>query len=850
MGLKRTILRFSEAFAEQHQSAINEDFKNNLKKIIGEFDIELYPPMADLARSYQRRIESLYKAFLLIMEVIPMRADMDRKGIMACRQYAHQSVSFKDCIEIEDYQKKLVNYTADLINTIIANYLWPAHRSLNRHQTAVALLNTADLYVIMQEGRANLATLLQIDAEEDVASSSTAKQSHWLLLHDRQHFPFCELTMEEFVRIKAMETPFITPSWFRELTPHLQSYFYKAAHLTTNIGFLKIHLNSLLLEWKKLLETRRYIIQGDLQLIAIDDDLTRLPDWFRCLSLEQQQMVKRMVHSKITLAEFEGRLKELSSSLTLIAKDHSSSFVAHLPHLRSLPYWYLLLSDDEQRLLNFSLRKTDNLYDAVSFLSSRLRTLPGLSNLAEHSTMFLDEQGNIIKPHYIRVRSSHICSRAVLDLPPEIIRLHAERNLEHILRFGDNKPALIQTLISPDRITYNVLGMPDYPLYYELAQVIQSVQHRRQIFYPNHPYNIARMVYLTYGSNPQCNALLEHAERFYSEAYDHVNTDKSRGLLSEEELNDLQFLINEYRSVLNSEMGSATWKEAWNKRGRELHLSALEHLLTFIFKGLAYSSCVSGKDRNWINIAYTDAMLIYREIYGSWFGFKDEAMKRTQFMTIFGQLIISRHGDEHAGQNAPGAEGIKHPVDYMPGDGPGIIHHLLNLLPGARCPLEIADKLASNNDVDEIINSAQQINIEMPKFEIAAQKLSEESRKQFLDQLQETLGDEEFWLRQRKNRYPLQDRIITPRAPQGIETLKNIFKARLSMNSMTLLARIYQGVDTRPEKESLRSEATQKLYGAILYLLKAEKPEDVLSEVLERIQSIVPQEASCSMQHY
>lgn len=846
MGLKKTILRIANGIEP------DEAFKNNLKEMIGDYEIEHYSSRVDLGRSYQQRIDSLYKAFLLIMKVIPMRSDTDYAGIMAFSKYSYETMSFANCYEIGDYKKKLTNYTIDLLNTIIAIYKWPADEGYGRYQYAIDLLDKADCYVAMQEGRADLATLLQVDSDATAASSSSSeKKFTWVLLYDQQQFPFEAETMSELACIKQ-RGQFLTPSWFRNMPAWLQSFFCKTDQLSTNITSLKLALNAVALRWKGQYKGMPETIEGDLQLIAKVDDMASLPDWFRCVSSEEQRaIIKNLVHASITSKDFTTRLHQLSSVIRGLAFNNYQSFADHLVNLRVLPYWYLLLPEDEQRLLKFSLHNTsDNLYDAVSFLPSRLRTLPGLANLAKHFVKFLDVDGNPVKSTPERIRSAHIGSRAVINLPPEIAQLHAKRNLAHVLSFSQSGPALIQTLISPDWTTHRLVGTPDYPLYYQLAEAIKAVQSDRQIFYPNHPYNALRYVYLTYASDAHCNALLKYAEEFFADSLNHVNPNGRLGRLSEEALRDLECLIKEYRDLINSEPGSATWKELWSKRGRELSLSSVEHLLTMQISGLPYSSCVSGKDRNGINIDYTDSMLIYRELYGFWPSFKDSEPARTRFMMIFATLINSRHIDEHAAQNAPGATGIKHPFAYMPGDAPVAIYRALGLTEpplANQCPLAISDILASTNDVEEIVKAVTVFDANLPVYQVAAQKLSEVSRERFLDVLWDNISNAIFWQEQRKNRYTVLEKFISRSlGPQGIEELKVVFKDRPFENSMTILARIYQTVEQRPAKDGSRSDSTQVLYDAIGQLKQAESPEKIVVGVMGIIRSIIPAEASCS----
>lgn len=919
MVFKKTILRIPEGRIE-----LTDRLLTNLRQIIGSFEIENYSPLADIARSDQRRIDSLAKAFSFILDTIPLEKKADLAGLKALLQHSRDQVKFTADLNIDDCQNILSKFTAQLITALIDNYDWSrAPAGIIKDVYATELLNKAEQYVIMVEGRADLATLIRIDPPSESSSHDFIDETELVLLWDQQLPPFAAETLIELECIKAHS--FLPPSWFRNLPAYEQRYFHSTLNLSTDITKLKIDLNELSLKWLLLNKQSpiNLTLQQSLQALAKNE--APLPGWFSELKIEHRQIILALVEPNIRLHQFNLRLTKLSDSLTKIAQENASSFSQELQKLRALPYWYLLMSEDEQRFLLTCLHKGAKIEEVTSFLSSRLRTIPGMANFAKHQVLQLNQDGELKKAFPKRLRSSHIASRDILGQPDEISELHIRRNLSHLFSYSKDLALLIQTLISPNRAAA-YFGTPDSALYDRLNAILKTIHYINLLFYPNHPFNIARFLHPTATNDLQCNALLDYAnahqilmklpllpgtwelsdikalldnsfvaaignaepspelktktdnevlgiqkelsellqtnlitlERWpgWQQAFSkHLylmnrrNENKSEFYDYQNDLTDLQELADQYKNLLGSGYGTGSFLDSC---GRELYLSSLEDLLIIKCDGVSYGSCVSGKDRKAIELCHTDAMLIYRTRYNSWPNFKDTATDRKRFVDLVIELYVSRHSHEHAGQNAPGADGIKTPANYWPRDISDAIR--LRLSPNLPLdenhahyddPLRIDDILATNNEVRHITGVRAQLQIDTSKYTIAAQRLDRDNRIYFLDLLKSIVNNP-FWEGHKQTRFNFYGNFYGSLTPEGIFSLKTILSTWPEGDSRTILAQIYRKISERPKFDPLRSEDTKKLYNCILQLYQAVDSASILDEISVTLEPFIPQSEPCS----
>ncbi len=155
--------------------------------------------------------------------------------------------------------------------------------------------------------------------------------------------------------------------------------------------------------------------------------------------------------------------------------------------------------------------------------------------------------------------------------------------------------------------------------------------------------------------------------------------------------------IKEYKKVL----GQGRGLESHN---REMILSSLEQVIVELTGGIAYGSCVSGKDRKGLETLHTNAMWIFIQLNTKVPDMDDVSGDRKLFVEIFAQLFVTRHQQENAGQNAPGANGIKTPEKYLPQDILDAISAIPEIPEGKRI-LDESDRLATNNEADKCIKN-------------------------------------------------------------------------------------------------------------------------------------------------
>lgn len=886
---------------------ITKELLANLEQRVGDFTLEHYSESPNLNLSYQRRIEVLKKDFLFILDTIPMKPGTDlgvlKDFVLSCQKAS--ALPHDETIEV--YQESLSQYAALLIGALVDHCEWPdsldekklkkEHKQKKeeiiseKKKLATELLNKADEYIVMQEGRDDLATIVPINVQS---------VGDLVLLWDTKLPPCIDETLDEFRAIK--NSPLLTaPAWFSSLSDYQRLYFYSVNHTDNTVETVQFELNNLILKWKKIKEAYpTKTLEHDLRLIAKGKG--NLPAWYTDLPANYQLGIKLASFSKITIKQFDARLDGLVTKLGHVSGDFSEN----LTQLKRLPYWFLALSSYEQRFLKetLNLKRFPRVEDAISFIPSRLRTLPGLANFGEHSLQILDSDGQLIKEFEPKLRYSHPCSRDVLDQPNQVIDLHSQRNLQRISECSEGKFLLVQTLISPEWVTSTI--MPDYALDLQRKMAVAWAKRKLgiQIISTNHPYNLARIIDYTTADNPDCLEILKLAEAFslldklpelktgwqewqikdvVEQAFIEFETGKpldkeiiegkeaaeikasliaffntnheqlkswpnwqkafvkhlhfvSQKAVHEESYlaykasqKELAELASEYKAVLNSGFGTSSFLDY---NGRELVLSTLEDLIFPRAGGKSSGSCVSGKDREWIRISHSDAFEIYRAIYGTWPSFSDKGTARANFVNLVALIYVSRHGHAHAEQNAPGCDGIKTPDTYWPKD---IAKAIKKRLKNPRA-LEIDDILATNNEVSRIGNVMTQIQVDFSSFVFSALKLSSSSQQKVLTLIKAIVEEKRHWHNEKQ--YNLS---FYKASPDGIEEIDALIdkasKQKYQNNSITL-AGVYKIVDKRPETSSKRADTTQAFYDCIKDLCKAPEPEKCLDSVLEKLNDI------------
>lgn len=803
---------------------LSTTFIEHLRDVIGDFKIQRYGEKRDLVSIYRERIDELHKAFHFILDAYPPNKSEKAADSESLRKYAQRYRNECTLSEpsIETLQRTLARFAARLVTQLLENWEWRAEDKTeltekDQIKAAVACLNDADQYVLMRRGAENIATLTPM---------TVALEQRYTLQWDERLPSHSKLWLAELEKIKEQHAP-ETPQMFRTLKEVQQTYF---CHLDPSIrtaSKLKIDFNAFYLFWLQL-KTNPESLSSGLKEIAQGS----FPAWFKSLSLSQQKMLLALADKSI--GEITEELKAFDSLITdLVEKEE---LFKSLRQTSTLPYWYWLLPQTQQKFLGYLLKHSDSIEEVTSFLPSRLRWLPALPNFRAHQLLILDKEGKVKKASEKRFGSSHIVSRDVLYQPKEIQRRHASENLEKL--FSLKKPEqfiLVQTLISPVPILEYIpsaLGdiPPDYGLAETLKETIASKRDER-IVYINHPMNIAKTVFYTESTDPACLALLNAAKHQFKE-----NTPE-------------WFLAQKYETVLNSGFGSATMFD-WN--GRELFLSSYEELLTMALDGISYGSCVSGKDRKSIEFIHTDAMLRYREIYHRWPDFYDGDKERQNFVDIVVDVYASYHAHALAKQN--GADGIKTPAKYWPQDIAEAIKKRL----GERRLVE-DDRIATNIEVSRIAG------------ELYTYYKSEEACRDACKNAAFLLGETNCQglidalgiLVEEKKRFLAASHYLlfssAPMEPKGISNIRDLIKNHSNEkkkfafattcdhfwahskkhSAVAVAADIFYVISQRPEADGNRSETTKTLYRLLRDLSNpAHKAPEKFAEILNELKAL------------
>jgi hypothetical protein len=769
---------------------LSPELSRTLDKLLPGYVLEKFQDKPNYKDSIERRINSLHDAFLFMLDAYPLDSKSRALKAQTLKDYAAECKASCDLTKgtVEELHKELERYTAKLIETISICWDWPKHEEVKE---AIAALNEAEQYVLMQRGRPDLATLMPIQIADNV---------EYALQYDESLPPYSDQFIKELNELKARNYP-KTPLWFRNNLPEFQQAYFCNLNLKNITPTTVIQdLNGFIELWDKIKKESISIV-GDLG--QINANISPYPSWFNDLSPAQKAMIKELSGSPSSV---DSHLTEFKIFIT--AQANKLTFKTSLPHIAALPQWYWSLSKIQQCFLARSLQSTDRVEDVVSFLSSRHRTLPVPANYAVHSLFRIDKDGNEQLLHGKRYRSSHIVSRDGLDLPKAVQQRHSDSNFAKVMEFA--KPgqlSLLQTLISPIPAfeyleyvpTFFMDFLPDLPPDLELFKLARAAVERSDqasnTLEHNHPFNIAKYLYYTSSTDKDSLFLLK------------------KGMEAVANTPGLQELLDDYRSVLESPMGSAT---IWDYVGRELFLSSLEQLIVLRMGGHSYGSCVSGKDRKAVELMHTDAMMLYKEKYGVWpkFGVPSDKIERINFINIFVDIYMTRHQHEHAGQNAPGSEGIKTPSWYLPKD----ISDAINLRLGTEKGLVYDDRLATDNEVKNI--SRTFLSYFFPENELlcklTARQLGEDICTNLYNALILLINEDSRFQKKKETWFGIFDKSAVGAIPTGIKNIRGVMQDINSGSDNVLrMEKIFSTVLSRPESDSTRTTETNSVYDRI-----------------------------------
>ena len=788
--------------------------------------LQPFSEQPDYKQAYAERINSLHAAFQYLLKAYPFppsdKLSIEKEALEAyvkgCVDATHADMKDVSETNVPALQKILEKHTTNIIDAIAL--LWNI-----KGKEAAELLNEAEQYDIMGKGRPDLVTYSIIEGYGPI------------LQVDEVLPPYNDLIIAELKQIKADGYP-KTPVWFNELTEHSKYHFIHSyfAALDGRIELADVikDFDTLLAKWDEV--SKSELIYDDLARIAGKNP--PFPRWFSNLSLPLQELFN--VLAKESPSTVGKRLITFKAILS------NPAYQSDLTQIIKIPQWYWVLPKHQQYFLEEALKNKPTVEEAVSFLSSRHRTLPMLANFAQHRTLKVttSESGVIeFTPYYSspKIRSSHVASRNGFKWPWAVQRRHVLDNLAKALeKAKPEQVVLFQTLISPIPEEY----LPEFVANYlsklfpdiKLEHIARSAVDARgagapELVKTNHPYNYYRLLGYATAENQESRAILIAAE------------------LLADTIPDLKPIIEDYKAVLSSSFGTATIND---KVGREIFLSSLEQLLVLTMNGYSYGSCVSGKDRKAIELIHTDAMYLYKDIYNCWPKFNDSEENRANFISLVAEIYITRHQQEHSGQNARGAKGIKTPQNYFPADISAAIKTRLR----NDNVLTYDDDIASNNEVREIsVGKSYSFLTDtlLPKqimqCNLVARQLGEDMCKSLYTKLSHLLNqghlftpmeasssirrlaqrlDPRFW------QAPSAPNV--PDVPTGIgRIIKFMADKHTGRSSVERMAGILAIGLERPSKDETRTTATLSVYNRLNALVESQTPEALDSVATETV---------------
>lgn len=775
-----------------------------LEKRFPLYVLENYSLRPDYKKSYAMRMASLYRAFEFLLDAYPpFPLSKETLATYAKNCIENYMEKVNSLINRENLAQKLqeilVQFTAQLVDAVGAG--WD-----KTGLQAAELLNEAEQYELMSQERVNLVTLTPI-------KFSSNDVPEYVIQWEESLPSYYDELIAELEVIKAENYP-KTPSWLRDFespaTHFMHAYFCNLKSISIN---LIEDFDQLIAIWKQHKESLK--ISQELKDIA--KGKSKLPNWFNILPAHHQEMMKELTLNNIAsidtdLSCFREKLvhERYENSLTQIIK---------------IPQWYWVLSDHQQYFLEKTLKNKATTEHAVSFICSRHRTLPLPANFARHSLFYVTDNGEFTPLFSPVTRSSHVTSRAGIrnKWPLAVQHRHALANLIKVLSDAkSDQTILFQTLVSPIKsISLFSKTFPDGQLH-EISSFIITNSFLKNnttgiphIVQTNHPFNVAKVVLYTVEKNPNITEFIQSMEQYVAK------------------ISSLNELLGHYKNVLHSGAGTATIRELGNGFGRELFLSSLEQLMILTIKGYSYGSCVSGKDRKAISLIHTDAMALYFLKYGCWPSFTDTPPNRANFVSLVADLYLSRHHQEHAGQNAPGADGIKTPDSYFPKD---IAAEITNRL-GSDF-LENDNLLATNNEIREISKGNTQIKYlskdsltasDRLLCTLIAEQLGEEQCNKLYTALYLATNDINLFIPHQS--YPFFK--TNQNSPTGIDKIKVLMSQPNAGTNVERIEAIFKIILERPEYNSSRRQATNTVYN-LRELLKPNEKNKSFDELFEQ----------------
>ena len=778
----------------QDGTALPRPALHQIQQLIPGYEVKKYPAIPNYSESIKRRIDSLYDAFLFLLDAYPLDPSFTHFTRDNLITYLNEVKSQCDLTEKKhkSQHRVLERFTNDLLNVIAVAWKWSDENPLSE---VITCLNEAEQFMLMQRGRPDIVTVTPFSLDKDPA---------YLVQQDISLDPLNPELIEELEQIKALDY-LKTPAWFHQLEAYQKAYLFALSEE----------------------------IKDKNDIIA---DLVKLKAFLTSKEQDSSPVPEPNFSTAI-----KNMLSELEQKETIITAKEINTFIKFLKNkekkdfevIFSLPSWYLILSPLQQIYLAQVL-KTGRIVDVMSSLPSRLRVIPAPANYGAHRLLLIHSTGEIEELSPWRYRSSHMASRDLSDgrayaAVPENVQLHhANMNLKKVMEHAkSSQTCLVQTLISPEKIPPLLCAViekwismpPDYDLHQKAHQAINGSTNK-SIVHSNHPFNVAKYHLYTSAKDSNFNHLLTLIRAIQPQTP------------------ELTALIDNCEKTLNSGFGTATFADYY---GRELCLSTLEQLMILELKGYSYGSCVSGKDRKAIEIIHTDAAIAFKKQTGRYPNFHNpSAEERQLFVNLVTTLYNSGHHQVAAGLNAPGSEGIKTPRKYFPPDVSTALDVSTDL---NESPLTDADRLASLNEVKAIGKFS--IDENKTRATIVAYNLGEETCERLYTVLFNILGEEGIFKKATPLLHNIMPKVVTQLIgqspiPAGITQMRAVCDGNFP-NATTRIAKMMAIALSRlshNEKDSSRRDATNTLYNGLRSIIDAVDPQEACKECMKKLNSL------------
>lgn len=532
----------------------------------------------------------------------------------------------------------------------------------------------------------------------------------------------------------------------------------------------------------------------------------------------------------------------IEQPLPALTQNLAQEYLAILDTKQNNPSWYIAMDPIEQRLLLKVLRtepvakNVEQMQEKLMTLSSKLRSIPGTANFSMHHSLTLDPQGKVLF-HSKDLRSSIISSRDIQNQSKATRIQHAKENLLNViqqglenlsdeqktkLKHGEIKlPVLIQTLITPIPGTGSII--PDGELYEDKLAAIAAVMNDPAIDIKLDGVSVKENLYVIESNYPY-NKLGKLYSKYIG------STDKSE---------ELEKICKDHPDNKLMQNALTHYQRSFDTSVSNLYRSALEMIIVEQAGGIVHSTCVSGKDRRAIEAMMKNALETYYHEKNT----MPYDPNDNDFCNIFAQIFLSRHHQENAGQNAPGANGTKTPTLYLY-DG---LESAIRRQPGGSEILDESDNLADNNNIKKLKSELSNKVITADAntvFELMERNHKREPLEQnatVMEHIKNIVNNNEYWA----------TRAQRGSIPNGIKEIQKIVNGKSpDINKLIKLAskKSYQPADRHPDTQvfynilsNYAQDPEQAINALIQFNIQASSDKKLDTEALKLVSKISKQ---------